>query len=212
MHNKLTDRDLGRVAQSIVGEMKQKGLIVPEQIDSDETLKIINQSSYMVAIVEDDFLSATLVSDNMLTNFMGTSCNRLTDFDLLSFVTTMDSSLFNHIPKTRAFFKKNKNTPYFFQLKNKDFNQNTVCFNGVYVLLIEEPTRYLAVVKKTDHIPQETLTKQEREVALLLQKGYTRNEIAKRLYISNNTVHYHTKNIFKKLGINRKTLLPTIIL
>ncbi|BDS10555.1 helix-turn-helix domain-containing protein [Aureispira anguillae] len=212
MHNKLIDKNLGKATQSIIWEMKQKGLIVPEKIDSDETLKIINQSSYMIAIVEDDFLSATLVSDNMLTNFMGTSCNRLTDFDLLSFVTTMDSSLFNHIPKTRAFFKKNKNAPYFFQLKSKDFNQNTTCFNGVYVPLLEEPTYYLAVVKKTDNIPQETLTKQEREVALLLQKGYTRNEIAERLYISNNTVHYHTKNIFKKLGINRKTLLPTIIL
>lgn len=44
------------------------------------------------------------------------------------------------------------------------------------------------------------LTKKEREVARLLMEGLNSESIAKRMYISTNTVYTHRKNILKKLG------------
>ena len=48
------------------------------------------------------------------------------------------------------------------------------------------------------------LTRRENEVLLLLAKGCTRNQIAKRLFISEETVKMHIKNIYKKLKAKNK--------
>jgi len=48
------------------------------------------------------------------------------------------------------------------------------------------------------------LTKRENEILQLLAKGCTRNQIAKKLFISNETVKMHTKNIYKKLKAKNK--------
>lgn len=48
------------------------------------------------------------------------------------------------------------------------------------------------------------LSKREAEVLFLISKGLTNKRIADDLYISLNTVKYHTKNIYLKLGISSK--------
>ena len=48
------------------------------------------------------------------------------------------------------------------------------------------------------------LTKRENEVLQLLAKGCTRNQIAKKLFISDETVKIHIKNIYKKLKAKNK--------
>jgi DNA-binding NarL/FixJ family response regulator len=41
----------------------------------------------------------------------------------------------------------------------------------------------------------------------MISKGYTNSEIAKELYISVNTVKFHIKNLFSKLGATSRTEL-----
>lgn len=48
------------------------------------------------------------------------------------------------------------------------------------------------------------LTNRELEIAMLGAKRYSNNEIAKRLYISENTVKYNMKHIFQKLSIKSR--------
>ena len=48
------------------------------------------------------------------------------------------------------------------------------------------------------------LTKRENEVLQLLAKGCTRNQIAKKLFISDETVKMHLKNIYRKLKAKNK--------
>ena len=48
------------------------------------------------------------------------------------------------------------------------------------------------------------LTKREYEILQLLAKGMTREEIAKKLYISSETVKMHVKNLYKKLKAKNK--------
>jgi DNA-binding CsgD family transcriptional regulator len=49
------------------------------------------------------------------------------------------------------------------------------------------------------------LTARERDVLVLLAKGYTYAEIARRLGISLHTVTTHVKNCYRKLGVRRAT-------
>ncbi|MGI6569520.1 MAG: helix-turn-helix transcriptional regulator [Caldicoprobacterales bacterium] len=51
------------------------------------------------------------------------------------------------------------------------------------------------------------LTPREKEVAALLLKGYTLKQIAIDLDISTDTVKFHNKNLYKKLGISGRSQL-----
>jgi len=58
------------------------------------------------------------------------------------------------------------------------------------------------------HLKEHSLSLREIEVAELLVKGNRISAIASRLYISENTVRGHAKNIYRKLGVhNRQELI-----
>lgn len=49
------------------------------------------------------------------------------------------------------------------------------------------------------------LNRQEREILMLTIQGFTVDKIAKRMFLSNDTIKFHRKNIFKKLDANNIT-------
>jgi LuxR family maltose regulon positive regulatory protein len=51
----------------------------------------------------------------------------------------------------------------------------------------------------------EPLSEREREILTLIATGLKNKEIAEQMVISLNTVLYHTKNIYNKLGVNKRT-------
>ncbi len=50
----------------------------------------------------------------------------------------------------------------------------------------------------------EPLSERELEVLQVMAEGLTYNEIAERLFVSINTVRYHVKNIYSKLGVDNR--------
>ena len=52
--------------------------------------------------------------------------------------------------------------------------------------------------------PEEELTEREREVLRLVAEGATNREIASKLFISENTVSFHMKNILSKLHLKNR--------
>jgi DNA-binding CsgD family transcriptional regulator len=55
------------------------------------------------------------------------------------------------------------------------------------------------------------LTEREREVARLIAAGYRVRQVGERLYLSQNTVRNHLKNIFAKLGVSSQSALIALI-
>jgi len=55
-------------------------------------------------------------------------------------------------------------------------------------------------------MPQD-INEREKEILLLLSFGYTRNEIADKIYLSTNTVSTYLKSLSKKLTANNKASL-----
>lgn len=51
------------------------------------------------------------------------------------------------------------------------------------------------------------LTEREKEICYYLKKGYTSKEISQKLFISVHTVNKHTRNIYRKAGVNSRALL-----
>ncbi len=49
-----------------------------------------------------------------------------------------------------------------------------------------------------------SITKKESELVKLLEKGYSNKSISDHLKVSENTVKFHLKNIYKKLGAHNR--------
>lgn len=49
------------------------------------------------------------------------------------------------------------------------------------------------------------LSKRELEVLQLMSEGFSNHEIAERLFVSLSTVKTHSRNLFDKLGVARRT-------
>lgn len=52
--------------------------------------------------------------------------------------------------------------------------------------------------------PFETLTEREKKILVLLAQGASNDDIASQLFVSRNTVKFHLKNIYAKLGANSR--------
>lgn len=50
-----------------------------------------------------------------------------------------------------------------------------------------------------------SLTQQERVILCLVAAGYSRKEVAVKLFVSINTVKTHLQNIYRKLEVNTRT-------
>jgi LuxR family maltose regulon positive regulatory protein len=57
-----------------------------------------------------------------------------------------------------------------------------------------------------EHTSIDSLSKRELEILTLIAAGLKSKEIAEQLVITLNTVLYHNKNIYSKLGVNKRTL------
>jgi predicted ATPase/DNA-binding SARP family transcriptional activator/DNA-binding CsgD family transcriptional regulator len=75
-----------------------------------------------------------------------------------------------------------------------------------------EPPTLVAVHEQQPPLvdePTETLTRREREVALLVGRGLTNRRIAQELSISEHTVANHVGKILKKLGLRSRTQISS---
>ncbi len=52
--------------------------------------------------------------------------------------------------------------------------------------------------------PEYHFSKKETEIIRCLEKGLSNKSISEKCNISENTVKYHLKNIFKKLGVHSR--------
>ena len=68
-------------------------------------------------------------------------------------------------------------------------------------------TEFASMIKKTDdrqQVPTPRLTDREMEVLKLVAKGMNNRDIAKQLFISENTVKTHIRNILEKLQLHSR--------
>lgn len=56
----------------------------------------------------------------------------------------------------------------------------------------------------SDNRPVEPLTEREREILAFLANGVSNKEMARRLFVSENTVKFHLKNIYSKLSVGNR--------
>lgn len=71
----------------------------------------------------------------------------------------------------------------------------------------EELTLNMSDSNSSEDYANQCLTKREVEVCNLAKNGFSDQEIAACLLLSHHTVKNHTKNIYRKLGVNTRARL-----
>ena len=75
---------------------------------------------------------------------------------------------------------------------------------GLALKILDEFARMAREGAAKPRGPEDELTEREREVLRLVADGATNREIAAKLYISENTVGFHMKNILAKLHVKNR--------
>jgi len=90
------------------------------------------------------------------------------------------------------------------------------CSNEYLFFLLDEMAK--GTLKTSNHqslpgnaVGVEPLTDHEMHILKMLEAGYQNKQIAQELNISLNTVKYHLKNIFGKLGVVNRTQAARIV-
>jgi DNA-binding NarL/FixJ family response regulator len=65
-------------------------------------------------------------------------------------------------------------------------------------------------VSKMDDTPLSALTPRERDLLKALSDGWNNLQIASRFGVSQNTVKYHLKNVYDKLGVKNRAMAITL--
>lgn len=67
-------------------------------------------------------------------------------------------------------------------------------------------------IEKLNQDPLDMLTARERELLAALANGWSNLQIAARIGISRNTVKYHLKNLYDKLGVNNRAMAVALFM
>jgi two-component system, NarL family, nitrate/nitrite response regulator NarL len=67
-------------------------------------------------------------------------------------------------------------------------------------------------VRKIHDAPINTLTKRELDVLSLIAAGHTNKQIAALEGVSPNTINFHVKNVYQKLGVNNRSQAVAVYL
>lgn len=95
-----------------------------------------------------------------------------------------------------------------FALKTESPNQTVEAIRQVAqgrMVFPQAAQRWLSKYWRQQRTFTDTLSSREREVLALLARGLTNSEIAEEINVSDNTVRFHLKNIFSKLGVTNRT-------
>lgn len=111
-----------------------------------------------------------------------------------------------------GYILKNRNVEELFEAIREVYSGNTfigegVAFHGALPRCGQENGGLKAFAFQDGFIQRFHLTKRELEILGLIAEALSNKEIAKELYISDQTVSVHRKNIMRKLGVSNTAAL-----
>lgn len=190
-----------------------KALLTIDGPKQDEFLRLINRSGYLITVHDVEFYRPVCIN-NQTKQFYGFKHNVLQGMDHFYYLKTIHISTYSTLVESIAFFRKDK--PGYLNLKYKLLNHEGEWVTAIgaskaiirdergkpkIAITVMEVAAADAVRSKREHIAQ--LTAREREILGMLCAGFSKREVADKLFISPNTVSTHIRNSYKKLGIGR---------
>lgn len=168
-------------------EVQKLAIVLKDSILNESSQKNIISSQIAYEAFEKDQTIRKLAEEkNLSQEAARTSFNKLIYSTILGLLTLIISIIF--------FFLYRRNT----QLKIENLNSRL----QNYVLQSADIREQNSSIE--EKIASFELSERESEVLNLIVQGLSNNQISAQLFISNNTVKYHSKNIYSKLDVKNR--------
>ena len=173
--------------------------VVAEANDGQEALGLVDESSPDLILMDIQMpgmggLEATRL---IKTQYPDTKIVMLT-------VSDDENNLFEAVKSgAHGYLLKDLEPPQFFEALDATDRGEAVIPTRLAGNLLTEFRSKSRQVDETE--PGDALSPREQEVLDLVSQGLTNKEVAQRLYISENTVKYHMKNILDKLHLQNRS-------
>ena len=192
----------------LIQSLASKKLLTSDCITSDEFLKEINQSNYLITVHDVQYYIPICVNNNM-RDFYGFKNNWFKNVNHVYYLKTIHPSTYHTLIQSVSFFKKNifdyLNLEYKLLFKNSEWKKVKGSSKVLMFKNKQKPKYAITVAICTDKLEKNKhislLTKREKEIISYLTKGWSNKKISEHIHISENTVHTHRKNIYKKIKV-----------
>ncbi|WP_303316854.1 LuxR C-terminal-related transcriptional regulator [Flavivirga abyssicola] len=209
-------QDLEKEIDKLSTEIDHQYIFEGKEINRDKFLKIINASDYLITLHDIDLYRPLCINDNFKT-FYGFKNNWFKNIDYLYYLKTIHTSTFHTLLDSIDFFKQGGkgylNLKYKLLFKKKEWEKVLGTTKTVYRNENDRPVYAITIAKIAPAIKIsfnsptleaiKSFTNREKEIIDYLCLGFSKKEIANHICISTSTVQTHTKNIYKKLKINK---------
>lgn len=186
------EKQLFRSAQSITGELTG----------------FLNESQHYITLHDIQKLKPVFLNDAM-KDYYGFSKNTFQDIDYFYYFTTIHPSAYHTLLDSVLHFKKGGESYLKLEYKLKNGQGKYEKFLGVTksIFLGSKASFAISLLHKKEKpdngsFPNNSITKRELEIILMICKGKKTNEISEELFISPETAKVHLRNIYRKLGVN----------
>lgn len=192
-----------------------------DMLYDDKFINVLNQSSFLITVHDVEAFKPLYINDKM-RSFYGFKENKLKGMDYLYYLTTIHTSTYHTLVESISFFRKNKDGFLNLKYKLKNYQsvwKDTVGSTKTMIWVKRGQAKIGITVMEERLVEMDTsifsellkLTVREREIAQLLVSGLSKKEVATKLFISVATVETHTKNVYKKLKVNKIVELAQLL-
>ncbi|GAB4107560.1 hypothetical protein GCM10028791_00060 [Echinicola sediminis] len=207
----------------LIKELKAKKIIAKNFIDLEAYDRFINGFEHMVTLHDIANYRPTHIND-VCKDFYGFKNNFLKGMDYIYYIKTIHPSYYPTLFRSLTFFNDNQEEFLDLTYKLKAADGSWHIFVGttktvsrtpdgkpMQALSLLLPESTIAPTNNSTLLLMERLTKRETEVLLKLAEGKKVRLIAQDLFIAEETVKKHKKNIFKKLNCNKTSELVKLV-
>ncbi|MDN3668531.1 LuxR C-terminal-related transcriptional regulator [Echinicola jeungdonensis] len=204
-----------RRLDQLIGELKQKRIIYKDQLDYEELADHCNQVNDLITLHDIGNYRPIFINE-VTRKFYGFNHQFLRGMDYLYYLKTIHPSYYPTLFRSLTFFNKNQKgfLDLTYKLKAADGSWKIMVGSTKTITRTKDnqPLHALTLMlpeEGVDQFPQspmlklESLTKRELEIFSLLTEGQSVANISEELFISEETVKKHKKNIFQKLDCNK---------
>ncbi len=187
--------------------------LTPESPRMAAFLRVINQSDYLITIHDVEYYRPVCVNER-LRSFCGFKNTVFQGIDHFYYLKAMHLFTYYSLIESMASIRNDRAGYLNLTYKLLDVRRTLKTTIGTsraiirdeankpkFAMTVMDLTRKEIISSKYEKYL--LLTSREREIVELLCAGLSKKEIAGKLFISNGTVVTHTKNIYRKLEINK---------
>lgn len=214
----MTYFDIQKQLEQFISELSARDILNLDNVTAKAFTKLANDNK-LIIMLSDVALYRPVFLNNTAISFLGFNDNWIKEDNYFNYLKSIHKDTYNSFFDVYQFYRKD-NTEYLhidYKLLHNTNEWRIV--NGVTKVILRKSglPKYALTLANYNDFKQKTndalniLTKREKEISYYLANSFTKKQTAEKLELSVGTVETHTKNIYKKLNINKLSKLVTFI-